>query len=143
MPGTYDIRDSVGRNRSQFTKRVEITKRVDCSTINGGAGLAAGETADFLELPKGFHLEDVHPAIVTPQGAASQLDIGTDAVTDGFLAAGDANGAAGSIIAVTGGESYVPGDALGETLVHIGVPAAQPALDTLVVDITFLGYIKD
>jgi len=143
MPGTYDIRDSVGRNRSQFTKRVEITKVIDFSTINGGVGLAAGETADFLETPKGFVLEDIHPRSVTPQGAASQVNIGTDAITDGLLAAADANLAAGTVIAPTGGESYVPGDLLGETLIHVGVPAAQPTLDTAVIEVTLLGYIKE
>lgn len=139
----FDIQSVVGKNVSQSSRRVELKKRVDFSKINAGAGLAAGEDAAFMTTPKGFVYERCDSVQKTPEGAAGTVDIGTAAASNGMLDGGDANSTADTTIALAGTESIKAGTLMSETEVRVAIAAAQPTLDTAIIDITLVGYLID
>lgn len=140
---TYDIQDTVGRNRPQSSRRVEIPFVVDFSQINSGAGLVAGEDAAFGKTPKGFVYEDHNAFLLTAEGAAGNIDVGTEGDPDGLLDGGDVNSAAPGAIAKAGTESINAGRLMSETELRVSIAAAQPTIDTAIVKLVMIGYIID
>jgi len=139
----FNIQQSVGKNRAQSTRRVEILKTIDFTTINGGVGLAATEDAAFMTTPKNFVYEDCHPVLKTAEGEASTVDIGTEADVDGLLDGGNMNGVANAAIAKAGTESIAAGTVLSETELRVLNPAAGATLNVGKIDIVLVGYISD
>lgn len=135
----FDITDVVGKNRSQETRRCEITKDVDFADI--ATGLAAGETAIFMMTPKNFVFEGCDAFLLEAEGATGTLDIGTEANPDGLLDGGNANGSAGTHIAKAGTEAIVAGEFMSETNLVLAIAAAQPTLDSARVRVVVRGYI--
>jgi hypothetical protein len=140
---TYDIQNIVGKNRPQSSRRCEIPLRIDFSDINGGSGLAAGESVAVGETPKGFVYQGCDGFLVGAEGAAGNFDFGTEADVDGMLDGGNANGTAGAAIAKAGTESQAAGSYLSETELRVSVAAAQPTLDAAVAYLVVHGYIID
>lgn len=139
----FDIQASVGKNRAQSDRRVEIKKTVDFSVVNGNTGLDAAEDVAFMTTPTGFVFERCDGILKTAEGAAGNIDIGTEADPDGMLDGGDVNGTINESIAPAGTEAIVSGTYMSETEVRITIAAAQPTVDAAVVDITLVGYITD
>lgn len=139
----FDIRKSVGKNRAQSSRRVEIKKTIDFSTINGGVGLAATEDAAFMTTPKNFIYEDCHPVLKLAEGEASSVDIGTEADVGGLLDGGDMNGVANAAIVKAGTESIAPGTVMSETELRVLNPALGATLNVGKIDIVLVGYISD
>lgn len=138
----FDIKADVGINRAQTSRRVEIVKEIDFSTINGGAGLAATEQAAFMDTPAGFVYEGHSAILKTAEGEAATLNIGTEAKPQGFVAAGDVNGNVGETIA-KGANTINPGTYLPSTEIRVGTPAAANTVDVAVVKVTLYGHIID
>lgn len=88
MATTYDVRDLVGRNRAQSPRTVRWRKRFSFAQRS----LAAGESAAFLTLPKGFVCERVDAVLRTAQGAAGTFQLGVDGNLTAFATGLNANG---------------------------------------------------
>ncbi len=140
---TFDIKDQVGRNRKQTTRRVEWTKQLDFSTLGDGTGLAADESAEFFEFPAGFVHEDTVPILRTAEGVAATVDIGTEADPDGLLDGGDVNGSANARVAAAGTEALAGSYFHTATAVRVTVPTGGATVDDAVLDVTFTGYMSD
>lgn len=140
---TFDIQKSVGKNRSQTTRRIEILKAIDFALISGGAGLAAGQSAAFMTTPKNFVYEDCHPVLKTPEGEVASLDIGTELDPDGLVDGGNMNGVANTAIAKAGTEAIKAGAVLSETELRVTTPALAATLNVGKVDVVLVGYIAD
>lgn len=136
---TFDIIDTVGKNRPMTTRRVEIPKEVDFAEQN----LAATETAAFMTTPKGFVLESCDAFLLTAEGEAATVDIGTEANPDGLLDGGNVNGTPGAAIAKAGTEAIVAGTYLSATDLVIGPPAAAATLNVGKVLVVLTGYVID
>jgi hypothetical protein len=141
MAATFDLKDVIGKNRPQTNRRVEIPFRLDFGDISGG--MDAGESVAILKTPKGFVKEEFHPFLVTAEGAAGNLDFGTEADSDGLLDGGDCNGTPGAAIALAGTETIKAGTLMSETEIQAKIAAAQPTLDTAVIYGVLIGYIID
>lgn len=137
---SYDVRDQVGRSRSQSSRRVEWTVRYSFASRS----LAAGDDAIFFTLPKGYVHERMDAVLRTPQGAAGNFDVGVTGDLDGFGDGLNANGSANARIPLAGTESLPAGSYFHvDTPVRMNIAAAQPTLNAAVVDITFVGYMTD
>lgn len=160
MATTYDVRDVIGRTRAQSSRRVEWTKRFSFADRN----LAAGQSAAFFTLPKGYVHERVDVVLRTAEGAAGTFDVGIDGSLQLFATGLDANGTPNAKItrvsvadadATYGAEEAALINALkadlnaasyychSDTVAAISVAAGQPTLDAAVVDVTFVGYMTD
>ena len=88
MATTYDVRDLVGRNRAQSPRTVRWRKRYSFADRS----LAAGQSAAFLTLPKGFVCERVDAVLRTAEGAAGTFQVGIDGNLTLFATGLNANG---------------------------------------------------
>jgi hypothetical protein len=137
---SYDVRDLVGKNRQQSSRRVEWTARYSFAQRS----LVALDQATFFTLPKGYVHERMDIVSRTPEGAAGNFDVGIAGDLDGFADGVDANVAANTRVALAGTESLTAGRYFHvDTPVIINVASAQPTLDAAVVDLTFVGYMTD
>ncbi len=139
----FDIQASVGKNRAQSSRRIEIKKTIDFTTINAGAGLAATQDVAFMTTPKNFVFEDAHAVLKTAEGEASTLDIGTEAAVNGLLDGGDMNGTVNATIAKAGTESIAAGTIMSETELRLLCPAAAATINVGKIDVIIVGFISD
>lgn len=139
---TYDIQASLGLNRPQTSRRVEIVKEIDFSEVNGGAGLAADESVAFMTTPDGFVYEGHSGILKTAEGEIATLNIGTEAAAQAFVAAGNVNGNVGEAIA-NGSNSAKPGAYLPSTEIRAAVPSAANTVNVAVVKFVMYGHIID
>ena len=137
---SYDVRDLVGKNRQQSSRRVEWTVRYSFAQRS----LVALDQATFFTLPKGYVHERLDIVQRTPQGAAGNFDVGIAGDLDGFADGVNANTAANTRVPLAGTESLPAGSYFHvDTPVIINVASAQPTLNVAVVDLTFVGYMTD
>mgnify|MGYP001189054519 CR=1 FL=1 len=137
---SYDVRDLVGRNRQQTSRRVEWTVRYSFAQRS----LAALDQATFFTLPQGYVHERLDIVSRTPEGAAGNFDVGIAGDLAGFADGVNANVAANTGVPLAGTESLKPGSYFHvDTPVIMNVAATQPTLDAAVVDLTFVGYMTD
>lgn len=137
----FDMKKSIGKNRSQTTKRCEIKKVLDFSTINAGAGAGNGDTVLFCKTPKNYVHSACHVILETAKGGAGTIDIGTAAAANGMLNDGNINGTPGATIALAGTEAGIPaGTLLSETDLQILFNQATVAGK---VTILLLGFIVE
>lgn len=139
---TFDIKSSIGKNRPQTPRNVEIPFRLDCAD-HFAAGIDAGESAALLTTPKGFVYLGLDCHLIVAEGAAGTIDIGTEADSDGMLDGGNANGTAGALIAKAGTESQAVGSYLSETEIRATIAGGQPTLDAAVIYGILRGYVID
>jgi hypothetical protein len=130
-----DIRDRVGKNRPQSSRRVEIPTLIDTAAIN----IASGDSALFVKTPKGFVHEGTDVLLLTAEGGTATIDIGDTTDPDGLLDGGNLNGALG-LVARAGTEAYVAGKPLSEKELYV---LANNALDAAKFLVILRGYIND
>lgn len=135
----FDIRETVGKNRQQTTRKCEITKTIDFSK----QAVAAGQSAAFLTTPPGFVFERCDGVLKKAEGEAATLDIGTEADADGMLDGGNVNGTVGASIARAGNETIAAGTLLSNTEVRVTCPAAAATLNVAIAKVTLVGYVTD
>lgn len=138
MATTYDARDVIGRTRAQSSRRVEWTKRFSFADRS----LAAGESAAFFTLPKGYVHERVDVVLRTAEGAAGTFQIGIDGSLTLFAAGLNANGTPNARIASVSGVAVAAADADGTygaeeaTLIN----EIKADVNALVTDVNKAGY---
>jgi len=141
---TFDITKQVAQGRQQTGRRVELNYKLPFATLGDATGLVAGEDAEFATLPAGYVHERLDSVIRTAEGEVATVDIGTEADDNGFLDGGNINGAANSSIALAGTEAFAPGTYFHtNTPVRVKTPAAAATLNVAVLDVTFVGYMRD
>ena len=162
---TFNARDQVNQGRSQSSRRVELHYRIDFNTIGDGTGLAQNEDIAFASLPAGYVHERLDAVLRTAEGAATTLDVGTDAPPTLFANALNMNGTPNAKIQP---ETVAAADATdlatvltlanemkadlnrllaaaatsphSTTEVRVRNPAAT-LIDDAIVDLTFVGYM--
>lgn len=141
---TFDVTNQVEQGRSQTTRRVELHYHLDFSTLGDGTGLAAGEDAEFADLPAGYVHERLDAVLRTAEGEAATIDIGTEADADCFMDGGNVNGTPNAKIALAGTEAAGAGTYYHTTTpVRVMCPAAANTVNVAVVDVTFIGYMRE
>lgn len=104
MPN-YDIRDIVGHGRSQVSSAFVIDKTVEFSKRNA----ANTDTLDFHKIPGPVLIRSFTPILLTAQGAAGTISVGTDQAGEAslFAASLDMNAAPGLLAGPqTAGAAY-------------------------------------
>lgn len=164
---THNARAQVAQGRQQNTRRVELHYKLDFNTIGDGTGLAQNEDIAFADLPPGYVHERLDAVLRTAEGAATTLDVGTEAAPTLFANALNMNGTPNAKIQL---DTVVAADAtdlatvltlanetkadlnrgLGgaatyhhaKTEVRVRNPGAT-LIDDAIVDLTFVGYVVD
>lgn len=101
----YDIRNIVGQAREQSPRSFVIDKTIDFAKRTA----AATDTLDFHKIAGPVLIRSFTPIILTPQGAAATIDLGTDQAGEGALFGAGLNmNAAAGILAgpQTAGAAY-------------------------------------
>lgn len=166
---TFDITEQVSQQRQQGTRRAELHYRIDFNTFGDGTGLAQNEDALFGYLPDGYVHERLDAISRTAEGAATTLDVGTEATPTLFANALSMNVAANTKIQP---ETISTADAdaafgqpeadlvneikndvnrlltAGATYIHAktGIRVRNPGattIDDAIIDLTFVGYMVD
>jgi hypothetical protein len=88
----FNARTQVNQGRQQNTRRVELHYKIDFNTIGDGTGLAQNEDIAFADLPPGYVHERLDAVLRTAEGAATTLDVGTEAAPTLFANALNMNG---------------------------------------------------
>lgn len=163
----HNAKAQVPQGRQQTTRRVELHYRLDFNTIGDGTGLAQNEDLAFADLPPGYVHERLDAVLRTAEGAATTLDVGTEANPTLFANALDMNGtpnakiqletvtsANGSDLATTQAlaneikadlNRLLAADATyhhAKTEVRVRNPGAT-VIDDAILDLTFVGYVID
>ncbi len=166
---TFNARMQVAQGRQQSPRRVELHYRLDFNTIGDGTGLAQNEDLAFADLPDGYVHERLDAVLRTAEGAATTLDVGTEATPTLFANALNMNGTPNAkiqleTIATADGDATYgqpEADLLNEikadvnrllvagatyhhtkTEVRVRNPGAT-TIDDAIVDLTFVGYMVD
>lgn len=92
MPN-YDIQNIVGKERQLVTRAFQLVKIIDFTKRT----LALNDTADFHLLPGPVLVRNFTPIVITPEGAAATVQLGTSTTPNLFSASLDVNAAAGVI----------------------------------------------
>lgn len=166
---TFDITKQVAQGRQQNTRRVELHYHLDFNTLGDGTGLAQNEDAVFASLPAGYVHERLDAISRTAEGAATTLDVGTEATPTLFANALSMNVAANTKIQP---ETISTADAdaafgqpeadlvneikndvnrlltAGATYLHAITPVrvrnpGATLIDDAIIDLTFVGYTVD
>lgn len=93
MPPNYDIRDIVGHGRSQVSRSFPVDKVIDFTKRNA----ANTDTLDFHKIAGPVLIRSFTPILLTAEGAAATISLGTDQTGEGslFAASLDMNAAPG------------------------------------------------
>lgn len=166
---THNAKAQISQGRQQNTRRVELHYRVDFNTHGDGTGLAQNEDLAFADLPPGYVHERLDAVLRTAEGAATTLDVGTEASPTLFANALNMNGTPNAKIqpeTVTTADAdatygqpeadlinEIKADvnrllAAGATYFHTKteVRVRNPGatlIDDAIVDLTFVGYLID
>lgn len=91
----HDIKSLVGRNRAQSARSYPLVKRISFADTN----VLNGEDAEFVIIPGSTLVRSMTPIIVTPEGAAGTMTVGTE-TAPALMGTVDLNAAAGSVVSV-------------------------------------------
>ena len=166
---TFDITKQVSQQRKQSTRRVEFPYHLDFNTLGDGTGLAQNEDAVFASLPAGYVHERLDAILRTAEGAATTLDVGSEATPTLFANALNMNGTPNAKIqleAITTADADATfgqpeADLVNEikndtnrlraaeaTYLHASTPVrvrnpGATTIDDAILDLTFVGYMVD
>lgn len=137
-PGTIILRRRLNVPDLIANARLALTTALSTPVKLAATGFAQNDILNIFLVPKGTLVRRVNLRIVTPEGGTATVDIGITGVdADGFMAGGNVNSSAGTVLYTPDTVAYGTDNALGYFCAAnqaIGI-TFNNAVDALVADV--------